>query len=140
MPHVRRQEEHIAFLDLHIIDAATVCDLQQHVALELIEKLLNRIVVKVDALVGAADNHHSHLGLGVGHLLVADRWLEELLVFGDPTLEIESLEARVLQHFFCAYSAATAGRSLGSLRPHVSNASRVAAFSTSVSSTSRSEE
>src|SRR5215471_16811151 len=136
MTHVRRHEEYVAFLDLHVIDPAAVRNLQQHVALELIEELLHGIIVKVDALIGAADDHHGHLGLDIEQLLVADRRFEQVLVLVDPTLEIESLEARVVQHFVCSYSAATACGSLGSLRPHDWNASRVAVFSASVSSTS----
>ena len=35
-------------------------DLEQHVALELIEELLDRIVVEVGARIGAADHLHRH--------------------------------------------------------------------------------
>lgn len=98
MAHVRRQEEDLAFTDRHVEDPAALGNLQQHVALDLIEEFLHRVVVEVDPLVRAADDHDHHLGLGVEELLVADRRLQQMLVFRDPGLEIEGLEARVPDH------------------------------------------
>ena len=49
MPDVRRQQEDVALLDLHIVDLAALGDLQEHIALELIEEFLDRIVVEIDA-------------------------------------------------------------------------------------------
>src|SRR5215467_8529727 len=138
---VRPDNEHVAFLDRHVVDLAILSDLKKHVALELIEELLDRIVMKIDALVGSADNHDRHVGFGVEQLLVSDRRFEKLLVLGDPALEVERAKARMLQHVgsfrrSSGYSAATTCGFLARRRPHVSNAALVAAFSDSLSSTS----
>src|SRR5262249_2865034 len=86
------------FPDRNIVDLSLLGYLENHVALELIEELLDRIVVEIDPLVRAADDHHRHVGLAVEQLPVADRRPEELLVLGDPALEVEGLETRMLQH------------------------------------------
>ena len=65
MPRVGRDEEDLAGADRDIVDAPVLGDLQHHVAAQLVEELLDRIVVKIDALIGAADNHHGHIGLGI---------------------------------------------------------------------------
>src|SRR5262245_8120869 len=98
MTRVRPDQEYIAFPDLHVVDLAVLGDLENHVALELIEEFLDRIVVEIDPLVRAADDHHRHVGIAIEQLLVADRRFEELLVLGDPALEVECLETRMLQH------------------------------------------
>src|SRR5262249_17412976 len=100
--------------------------------------LLHRIVMKIDPLIGPANDHDDHVGLGVKQLFVADRRLEELLVLGDPALEVEWLETRVLEHglsFRAFYSAATLAAAF-KVRPHPSKAARVADFSASLSSSS----
>ena len=94
MTRVRPNQEYIAFPDRNIVDLSLLGYLENHVALELIEELLDRIVVEIDPLVRAADDHHRHVGLAVEQLLVADRRPEELLVLGDPALEVEGLETR----------------------------------------------
>src|SRR5262249_32572228 len=38
MPHMWRQQEHIALADRHVVEPPAVHDLEHHVALELIEK------------------------------------------------------------------------------------------------------
>src|SRR5262249_44191337 len=98
MTRVRPNQEYIAFPDRNIVDLSLLGYLENHVALELIEELLDRIVVEIDPLVRAADDHHRHVGLAVEQLPVADRRPEELLVLGDPALEVEGLETRMLQH------------------------------------------
>ena len=85
---MRRQEEDLALADRHVVELAVLDDLEQHVAFELIEELLHRIVVVVGALVRAADDLHGHLAV-FEHLLVADRRLEQVLVLVDPTLKIK---------------------------------------------------
>jgi hypothetical protein len=62
--------------------------LSKHVAFELIEELLYRIIVVVGALVRAADDLHGHLAV-FEHLLVPDWRLEQVLVLVDPALKIE---------------------------------------------------
>jgi len=91
VPHVRRQQEHLALADRHVVEIAVVADLEHHVALELVEELLHRIVVIVGALVRPTDHLHGHVAV-LEHLLVADRRLEQVLVIVDPLLEIEGLE------------------------------------------------
>ena len=91
VPHMRRQQEHLALLDRHVVEIAVVADLEHHVALELVEELLHRVVMIVAALVRPADHLHGHVAV-LEHLLVADRRLEQVLVLGDPFLEVEGLQ------------------------------------------------
>ena len=91
MRRVRRQQEHFALADRHVVEFAVVADLQHHVALELVEELFHRIVVIVGALVRPADDLHGHLAV-LEHLLVADRRLQQVLVLADPFLEVEGAE------------------------------------------------
>src|SRR5262249_57093885 len=61
----------------NIVEVAVVDHLEQHVAFELVEEFLYRIVMIVRALVRAADHLHGHLAV-FEHLLVADRRLEQM--------------------------------------------------------------
>jgi hypothetical protein len=54
--------------------------------------------MEVDPLIGPADDHHDHLGLGVEQMLVADRRFQVLLVAFDPVGEIEGLSAGMQLH------------------------------------------
>src|SRR5262249_11439150 len=63
-------------------------------ALELVEELLHRIVVVIGALVRPADYLHGHVAV-LEHLLVADRRLQQVLVFLDPGLEVEGVQTSV---------------------------------------------
>ena len=122
--------------DRHVVEIAVVADLEHHVALELVEELLHRIVVIVGALVRAADHLHGHVAV-LEHLLVADRRLEQVLVLVDPLLEVEGLAAvRSACHRLTPYAAARLRRATRrrASSPQVSNARRVASFSASVSS------
>ena len=78
--------------DRHVVEIAVVADLEHHVALELVEELLDRIVVVVGALVRPADHLHGHVAV-LEHLLVADRRLQQVLVLVDPFLEVEGLQS-----------------------------------------------
>ena len=89
---MRRQQEHFAFADGHVVELALIDDLEHHVALELVEEFLHGIVVIVGALVRPADHLHGHLAV-LEHLLVADRWLKQVLIFADPLLEVEGMES-----------------------------------------------
>src|SRR5688572_24640250 len=131
MAHMRRQQEHVALLDRHIVEIAVVADLEHHVALELVEKLLDRIVVVVAALVRAADHLHGHVAV-FEHLLVADRRLQQVLVLVDPFLEVEGLQSPGL-HAGRSYAADDLTWPL-TRSPQVSNARRVVSFSASVNS------
>ena len=91
VPRMRRDQQHLALADRHVEDAARLGDLQHHVALELVEELLDGIVVEVDALIGAADHLHHHAGV-LEHQLVAHRRLEQRGIVGQPALEIERRE------------------------------------------------
>src|SRR4029077_12390176 len=56
VPDVRRQEEDLSLANGNVVEVAVVDDLEQHVALELIEEFLHRIVVIVRAFVRPADD------------------------------------------------------------------------------------
>src|SRR6266446_977058 len=89
---MRRQQENLSFANGDVVEIAVVDDLEQHVALELIEELLHRIVTIVRTLVRPADDLHGHLAV-LEYFLVADRRLEQMLVFVDPVLKIEGMES-----------------------------------------------
>jgi hypothetical protein len=55
-----------------VVDPSTLGDLQDDVAAQLIEELLDRVVVEVHALVGAAYDLDHHAGV-LEHQLVTDR-------------------------------------------------------------------
>ena len=76
MAHMRRQQKDISLAYDDIFDLSTVSDLQHHIALYLIEKLFYRIIVKVDALIRPANDHHHHAVTGFKQLPVGDRWLQ----------------------------------------------------------------
>src|SRR5262245_3530646 len=69
MPHMRGQQKDVARADRDVVELPVVDDLQQHVALELIEELLDRVVVIVGPLVRTADHLYGHLTV-LEHLLV----------------------------------------------------------------------
>ena len=85
---MRRQQEHVAFAQVDPLVAVAVPQQQMGVALELVEKLLQRVVVEVAALVRSADDGDDQVAVGE-HLAVADRRLQQLGVVGQPALEVE---------------------------------------------------
>ena len=95
MAHVRRQQEDVAGADRHVARTAVLHDPQRHVAVELVEELLERVVVVVGALVRAADHRDDEIGV-FPDLRVADRRLQELAVLVDPALEVEGRAHQVL--------------------------------------------
>lgn len=58
-----------------IFPADVFHNIERGIALELIEKLFERIVMKIGSLIGAADNGNDEIGVSPD-LLVADRRLE----------------------------------------------------------------
>ena len=90
VPHAGRQHEDLALADGHVDDPPVVDHLEDHVALELVEELLDRIVVKIDPLVGAPDHLDDHAGV-LEHQLVGHGRLQEMGVGVDPSLERERL-------------------------------------------------
>ncbi len=91
VPNVLRQEEHVAFADDDVVELAVIVYLQHHVAFELVEELLDRVIVIVGPLVRPADHKGHHVGI-LPDLLVADRRLQQVPVFFDPVLKIECCE------------------------------------------------
>ena len=83
---------------------AAIDRLQNHVALELVEELFHRVVMEIDALIGSTYHLHDHAGIVGKEHLVADGWLQEVLVLADPILEAE----RLAHHFV---SVTASGRS-----------------------------
>src|SRR5262249_51498829 len=128
---MRRQQENLSFANGNVIEIAVVDDLEQHVAFELVEEFLHRIVMIVGALVRPADDLHGHLAV-LEYFLVAHRRVEQVLVLVDPVLKIEGVESSHVGSF----DQAADGRSLcaPSRRPQLSNARRVASRSAGVSS------
>src|SRR5690606_16774617 len=86
--HARRKQEDLAF-PARTIHASTVLHrAQHHVAFDLIEELLARIIVIVAAIVRSADDHDDELRVRKD-LLVAHRRFQELAMLVDPGAEIE---------------------------------------------------
>src|SRR5690606_10857470 len=91
MGHVGRQQQDFALTNGDVDALAVLDGPQQHVAFELVEEFLARVVVIVGAGVRPADHHDDELGVAE-HLAVAHRRLEEFAVLVDPSLKIERLE------------------------------------------------
>lgn len=92
MAGVGRQQQHVALADRHVPDPAVLDDAQGHVALDLVEELLQRVVVEVRALVRPGDDGDDEVGV-LPDLGVADRRPEHLVMVGDPLHEIEGGES-----------------------------------------------
>ena len=88
MAHVRRQQEHVAGANRHVARTPVLHDAQHHVARELVEELLERIVVIVGALVGSADERDDEVGV-LPDLRVANRRLQQVAMLVDPPGEVE---------------------------------------------------
>jgi hypothetical protein len=89
--HARGQQQNIAGPDRQIADVAILDHAQQHVALELIKKLLRRVDMKILACIGAADHHDEELAVLVDHL-VADRRTQQMPIGVDPLVQIDGNE------------------------------------------------
>jgi hypothetical protein len=87
--HVRGQQQDFSCTNGYIHPLPFLHRAQEHVALELMEELLTRVVVVVLARVGAAHDHDDELAR-VEDLLVADRWLQVGAMRLDPLLQAES--------------------------------------------------
>ena len=103
MADMRRQQQHIALLERHVPPLSVLDDAERDVALDLVEKLFERIVVVVGALVGPADDRDHEIGI-LPDLGIADRRLQQVTVLVDPFLEIEwgDLRHRCLHHVWQA--------------------------------------
>ena len=82
------QEEHLALADRDVAWRAVLPDAQHHVAAQLVEELVARVVVEVGALVRAADDGHDEVAL-VPDLGVADRRPQLLAVVLDPAGQVD---------------------------------------------------
>src|SRR5215831_12509094 len=100
-----RQKENFTLANGNVVEVAIVYDLEQHVAFELVEEFLYRIVMIVRALVRAADHLHGHLAV-FEHLLVADRRLKQMPMLVDPVLKMEGVQSR--PHGFSSFARASA--------------------------------
>ena len=89
---MRRQQEHLAGADRHIVDAAGIVNFQDHVAAQLIEELLAGVVVEIDPLVRSANDLHDHAGI-LENQFVADRRFQEMAVCVDP-IHLAKLKGR----------------------------------------------
>ena len=88
MAHMGRLHKDLALVDADAFDLAVIDDLQDHVAFDLIEKFLHRVIVKIDPCVRPADNLRNHPVLFVKQL-VADRRFKLVTEFFDPVVEFE---------------------------------------------------
>ncbi|KAL2287188.1 hypothetical protein FJTKL_06178 [Diaporthe vaccinii] len=85
---VARQQEHLALLDLDVLEelpalGVLLHHLEAHGALELVEPLLRLVDVVVVARVGPADDHEDHV-LAAEEAVVVDWGLQEVLVLAQP--------------------------------------------------------
>ena len=82
------QQQHVAFANRDVHTPPLLDGSQQHVALELVEEFLARVVVIVVTGVRAANHHDDELAL-FEHLLVAHGRAQFGPVRVDPLLEVE---------------------------------------------------
>lgn len=68
--------------------ALLIDDLEQHIALVLVEELFGGLVVIVGSGVGST-NDHDGIVFGAEKTKVAYRWLQEVLVLGQPLWKVE---------------------------------------------------
>ena len=66
MTHMERQYEHLALIDADAFDLAVVDHHEDHIAFDLIEKFLDRVIVKIDLRSRPADNLRDHAVLFEG--------------------------------------------------------------------------
>ena len=85
--HVGRQQEDVALLDRDVARLAVLDDLQDDVALDLVEQFLAGVDVVIGAGVRPADDHDQELAVAPDRL-VADRRLEQVAVFVDPAFRL----------------------------------------------------
>lgn len=92
MWRIRWQEEHVAFVDTYIAELLSggkgvVHDLEEHGAFMLVEPFGGLVDVVICALIGAADDHDSHVI--VVDAVVVDWGFEHVGVFCDPFWNIQ---------------------------------------------------
>mmetsp|Transcript_21472 Transcript_21472/g.66570 ORF Transcript_21472/g.66570 Transcript_21472/m.66570 type:complete len:303 (+) Transcript_21472:404-1312(+) len=71
--HARRQQEHLALADGHVLALALLQNLEHHVALELVEELLALVDMKILPGVGPSNGHHQPVALPVDHRIAHGR-------------------------------------------------------------------
>ena len=93
VPDVCGQEEDVALPDGNVPRRLSrlLHDAQHHVALQLVEELLHRVVMEVGAVVGAA-HHRDHQFSILPNLGVAHGRLESASVLFNPVLKIEGAQ------------------------------------------------
>lgn len=80
---MRRHEVHRAFLQFDAITLTAIHDVEEGIALELPKVFFQRIVMKIRALVGAANNGDDEIGAGPD-LLVAYWRFQQMRIAGKP--------------------------------------------------------
>ena len=85
---MRRQEKDLPFADRHVVYSARFGNLQEHIAAQLVEELLGRVVMEIGPLVRAADDLHDHARI-LEHRLIANRRLQQMAVLVNPAIEVE---------------------------------------------------
>src|SRR5215471_4723608 len=84
---MRRREKDLPFADRHIVYSARFGNLQEHIAAQLVEELLGRVVMEVGPLVRAADDLHDHARI-LEHRLIANRRLQQMAVLVNPAIDL----------------------------------------------------
>ena len=93
MTHMRGQKKNITLFYADIFMLSAIHHFENHIALELIEKLFNRIIMKIDPLIGPANHLHDQTIVLRKDHFIANRRLEKLRILIDPRLKIERLKA-----------------------------------------------
>jgi hypothetical protein len=81
MSQMRRQKQDCPLAQLDSFPLAAIDDIEIGIALELPEELFERIVVKISTLVRSTHDGDDEIGV-LPDLLIADRWLEQMGLFG----------------------------------------------------------
>src|SRR5579864_4968465 len=95
VPNMRWKKKDAAFADRKIARPPVLADAQHHVALDLIEEFLERIVVKIGAPIGPAHDRDDEIR-PLPDLRVADGRAQEIAMRVDPLAKIE--RERVERH------------------------------------------
>ena len=88
MAHMRRQHEHRALGQIDASGFAVLHGVEIGIALELPEEFLQRVVMKIGALVRAADHRDDEIGV-LEQLRITDRRAQQMTVLLQPVIEIQ---------------------------------------------------
>jgi hypothetical protein len=93
MADMRRQQHDVALVDGHVAGSSLFHHAQGHVAFELIEEFLVRVVVVVRPPVRLAHNHDDEVGIRLDDG-IPDRRFEQIAMILDPVAKVECVQRR----------------------------------------------